>query len=127
MFKKTYLKSYHKIVSRMEINDIYIDSNVIDIIFKKLNYEDMIQFLQVNKYMATTYQNYIKYKIFDYINKDYRIFDNIKDYRIFDYINNLVRYYNYLVSTVFSWGRSKLISSGSNFWSEGLCTGHADT
>lgn len=58
----------------MEINDIYIDSNVIDIIFKKLNYEDMIQFLQVNKYMVTTYQEYIKYRIFDYINKDYRMF-----------------------------------------------------
>ena len=58
----------------MEINDIYIDSNVIDIIFKKLNYEDMIQFLQVNKYMVKDYQNYIKYRIFDFINKDYRLF-----------------------------------------------------
>ena len=58
----------------MELNEFYIDPNVIDIIFKKLNYEDMISFLQVNKYMVTTYQEYIKYRIFDYINKDYRLF-----------------------------------------------------
>ena len=58
----------------MEFNGKYFDSNVIDNIFKKLDYEDMIQFLQVNKYMVKVYQNYIKYKIFDYINKDYRMF-----------------------------------------------------
>ena len=60
----------------MELNGTYIDPNVPDIIFKKLNYEDMISFLQVNRYMAKTYQEYIKYKVFDYINKDYKLYKN---------------------------------------------------
>ena len=58
----------------MDFDGIYIDPNVIDIIFKKLNHEEMIQFLQVNTYMAKSYQEYIKYRIFDYINKDYIMF-----------------------------------------------------
>jgi len=73
----------------MELNDIYIDPNVIDIIFKKLNYEDMIQFLQVNKYMVTTYQGYIKYRIFDYINKDYRLYKNC--FKRYTYDDNVIK------------------------------------
>ena len=73
----------------MELNDIYIDPNVIDIIFKKLNYEDMIQFLQVNKYMVKVYQNYIKYRIFDYINKDYRLYKNC--FKRYTYDDNVIK------------------------------------
>ena len=58
----------------MEFNNIYIDPNINDYIFEQLKYEDMIIFLQINKFTLSRYSEAVKNKVFDFLNVDYRLY-----------------------------------------------------
>ena len=55
----------------MNINNIYIDNNLINIIYCNLSNKSKINFHLSNKYIYNMYHSNIKYLIYDYINIDY--------------------------------------------------------
>jgi len=54
----------------MEINNIYFEEGIIDIIFNALDYTDKFSFSKLNHF-TTKYKDAIKYQVFNLINKDY--------------------------------------------------------
>ena len=60
----------------MEINNIYINNDIVYYIFNKLSYKDKIAFSHINQYTYNEYKNSIKYSIFKYINTDYKLYKN---------------------------------------------------
>ena len=58
----------------MELNKIYIHSDIIDHIFNNLFYEDMITFSQLNKYTYKKYKDSIKFKVYEFLNNDYKLY-----------------------------------------------------
>ena len=58
----------------MELSDIYIDDNILFIIFRKLSFIDMIRFSHVNKLTYNIFYNDNKNLIHNYINYDYKRF-----------------------------------------------------
>ena len=58
----------------MDFSNIYLTHDIIDIIFHKLDYNDMVNFSYINSETLEKYRDTIKYKIFDYINEDYKLF-----------------------------------------------------
>lgn len=61
----------------MELNSIFFESGIIDIIFDKLNYNDKNMFLYTNKYTYQTYHKKIKYMVYDFVNQDYSRFKRL--------------------------------------------------
>lgn len=59
----------------MDFNNVYINDDIIDIIFKYLDYNDMILFSHINSFLMKKYKKTIKYKIFDFLNNDYKLFN----------------------------------------------------
>lgn len=58
----------------MEINDIYVDENILDIIFERLKLKEKISFCYTNSYIYNRYKKKIKDSIYKYINVDYNLF-----------------------------------------------------
>src|SRR5210317_2226472 len=58
----------------MEISNIYIDKDIFDIIFEKLELKDKISFCYTNSYTYNLYKKKIKDSIYKYINVDYNLF-----------------------------------------------------
>jgi len=66
----------------MEINNIYINDDIVYYIFNKLSYKDKVAFSHTNQYTYNKYKNSIKYNIFKYINTDYKLYkDCINRYK----------------------------------------------
>jgi len=58
----------------MELNKIYIQDDIIDYIFNNLFYEYMITFSQINKYTYKKYKDSIKFKVYEFLNNDYKLY-----------------------------------------------------
>jgi len=58
----------------MEINNIYINNDIIHQIFNILNIDNQINFSYTNSFMYNLYYNNIKYNIYRYVNKDYLLY-----------------------------------------------------
>ena len=58
----------------MNINDVYINDNVLDIMFDNLNTKQKISFCYLNSYTYNRYTKQIKDSIYKYINVEYVVF-----------------------------------------------------
>ena len=58
----------------MEIQNIYINDDIIDNIFDNLSYHSKINFSQTTNYTYNKYYENIKYNIFLYLHKNYRLY-----------------------------------------------------
>ena len=58
----------------MEINEIFIDEDILDLIFQKLSFEHKINFSQLSNFTYIKYKDSIKYTVYKCINNDYHIF-----------------------------------------------------
>ncbi len=58
----------------MELNYIYVDENILDIVFERLKIKDKISFCYINSYTYNRYKQRIKNIIYKSINVDYNIF-----------------------------------------------------
>lgn len=65
----------------MELNNIYLEDGIIDIIFNSLDYSDKFSFSKLNHF-SRKYKDAIKYQVFHLINKDYHKYKRLfKIYR----------------------------------------------
>ena len=76
----------------MEFSDKYLSEDIIDAIFHRLSYEDMVSFSQITKYTYIRYDNYIKYLIYDFLNTNYK------------YFKILIQKYKYSENEIFDMG-----------------------
>tara|TARA_Y100001935_G_C17309198_1_gene514570 strand:+ start:2078 stop:2614 length:537 start_codon:yes stop_codon:yes gene_type:complete len=58
----------------MNINNIYIDGEIINIFFYLLNFDDKVNFTKTNKELFVLYKDKVRNEIFRYINHDYLLF-----------------------------------------------------
>jgi len=58
----------------MELNNLYIDEGIIDIVFCKLNHNEKISFYNLNNYTYNRFKKVLKDSIFKYINVEYSVF-----------------------------------------------------
>ena len=58
----------------MNINNIYIDEEIINIFFYLLNFDDKVNFTKTNKELFVLYKDKVRNEIFQYINHDYLLF-----------------------------------------------------
>ena len=66
----------------MELNNVYLDEGIINILFDLLNFNDKINFTKINKASFFTYKDMVRNEIFQYINRDYLLFyDCLKRFR----------------------------------------------
>jgi hypothetical protein len=61
----------------MEVNNLYINDNLIYLIYNNLDLKDKLNFTCINKYTYTNYKNKNKNIIYNYIYKDYNIFTKL--------------------------------------------------
>ena len=58
----------------MELNNVYLDEEIINIFFDLLEFNDKINFTKINKASFFTYKDKVRCGIFQYINHDYLLF-----------------------------------------------------
>ena len=58
----------------MNFHNIYIPKDIIEDIYINLQKEDYLCFTHINKYIYNNFKIKNKYKIFEFINKDYKLF-----------------------------------------------------
>ena len=58
----------------MEFCNIYIPKDIIEYIYIKIKIDDCLHFTHINKYTYKNFKIQNKYKIFKFINKDYKLF-----------------------------------------------------
>ena len=58
----------------MEFNKVYLDDNLLYKIYNLLPFNDMITFSYINQYTYNNYKQKTKYKIFLFLNNDYKLF-----------------------------------------------------
>ena len=58
----------------MDIQNIYINDDIIHNIFDNLDFHDKISFSQSNNYMYINYYDKIKYNIYLYLHKNYKLY-----------------------------------------------------
>lgn len=58
----------------MNISNIFIDENIIDIIYNNLNLNDKVNFSSINKHAYSNYKGVNKSRIYEYINNDIKLF-----------------------------------------------------
>ena len=73
----------------MELNKTYIQPEIIEKIFNKLSYDDMITFSHLNKYTYKKYKDSIKYKVFEYLHNDYKLYKEC--FKRYTYNDNTVK------------------------------------
>jgi len=61
----------------MELNSIYLDENIINIIYNKLEINSKIKFAYINKFTYTNYKCINKTLIYNYIYTDYILFKKL--------------------------------------------------
>ena len=73
----------------MELNKTYIQPEIIEKIFNELSYDDMITFSHLNKYTYKKYKDSIKYKVFEYLHNDYKLYKEC--FKRYTYNDNTVK------------------------------------
>ena len=58
----------------MDFNKVYLDDNLLYKIYNLLSFNDMITFSYINQYTYNNYKQKTKYKIFLFLNNDYKLF-----------------------------------------------------
>ena len=58
----------------MEVNNVYLDEEIINIFFDLLDFKSKINFTKINKTSFSTYKDKVRNEIFNYINNDYLLF-----------------------------------------------------
>ena len=80
----------------MEFNSIYLDENIINIIYNKLEINSKIKFAYINKFSYTNYKCINKTLIYNYIYTDYILF------------KKLLNFFNYNETEILKIGRTCL-------------------
>tara|TARA_B100000519_G_C14093016_1_gene367282 strand:+ start:214 stop:750 length:537 start_codon:yes stop_codon:yes gene_type:complete len=58
----------------MELNNVYLDEEIINIFFNLLDFKSKINFTKINKVLFVLYKDKVRCGIFQYINHDYLLF-----------------------------------------------------
>ena len=58
----------------MELNNVYLDEEIINIFFDLLDFKSKINFTKINKVLFVLYKDKVRCGIFQYINHDYLLF-----------------------------------------------------
>tara|TARA_B110000285_G_scaffold221176_1_gene273774 strand:+ start:527 stop:1132 length:606 start_codon:yes stop_codon:yes gene_type:complete len=58
----------------MNVNGLYIDDEIIEFVYRHLDFKDKINFAKTTKDISYKYKNRVRCEIFNYINYDYKLF-----------------------------------------------------
>ena len=58
----------------MEISDLFINENLVNLIYNNLVINDKVNFSSINKYSYNNYKGINKLRVYEYVNKDYKLF-----------------------------------------------------
>ena len=58
----------------MEIYDLFIDENLVHLIYNNLIINDKVNFSSINRYSYENYKGANKSRVYEYVNKDYPLF-----------------------------------------------------
>lgn len=58
----------------MEIYDLFIDENLVHLIYNNLLINDKVNFSSINRYSYENYKSVNKSRVYEYVNKDYPLF-----------------------------------------------------
>ena len=74
----------------MDLNHIFFEDGIIDIIFEGLTYHDRLRFSHVNQYTYITYHKKVKFLIHEFMNRDYKLFK--KWIKVYTYTKEELKY-----------------------------------
>ena len=58
----------------MEISYLFINENLFNLIYNNLAINDKVNFSSINKYSYNNYKGINKLRVYEYVNKDYKLF-----------------------------------------------------
>jgi len=58
----------------MEFSDLFINENLVNLIYNNLVINDKVNFSSINKYSYNNYKGINKLRVYEYVNKDYKLF-----------------------------------------------------